>query len=596
MHFRMKSLVTGLVTAMMIAGSLGIAKTATAATPPFEPDPNARGSLTFYDTNGNVVTGGSITGSPIAAYALGSAPGRPADNTATLFGYLAQSTVSDPALWPGEQLSAGNNYPTPTAPAPLANSPNPLYIGATGDVTLAQLQTDFPHPAGDVGTAFDGVYQLRVITSGPTGADGQYWRADIQITGNTWTQIYPPPPAGPQNTTTTLTVTPNSPQPAGTTVNLSAAVTPSGAAGSVQFKDGAANLGSPVPVSGGTATTSTSSLTVGPHILSAVFTSTDSTAFNGSTSNVVPYTISSGTTPVAITTSSLPDATTGGAYSATLAASGGTTPYTWSVSSGSLPAGLTLNANTGAISGTPTTAGSSSFTVMVADSTSPTPQTATKDLSITVNGGGGGGSVTITTSSMPDGTAGTPYSAALQTSGGTGPYTWALTDGSLPEGLTLNPTTGEISGTPNSSAVGTADFTVEVTDSSSPAQMATQDLSITIKKNPNPGNLRIVTRFMDGGQVGHQYSDEVEARRGTKPFMWSIAAGSLPDGLTLSTTTGEIKGTPTKAGTFKFTIKVTDSSSPTQMATQDLSIRIRPRRQSWSWWPFGGLLGLWPRR
>ena len=85
----------------------------------------------------------------------------------------------------------------------------------------------------------------------------------------------------------------------------------------------------------------------------------------------MPYTINPAVTPVTITTSSLPNGTVGTAYSATLSASGGTTPYTWSISAGSLPAGLTLNASTGAITGTPTTAGTFSFTAKVTDSSSP---------------------------------------------------------------------------------------------------------------------------------------------------------------------------------------------------------------------------------
>ena len=88
--------------------------------------------------------------------------------------------------------------------------------------------------------------------------------------------------------------------------------------------------------------------------------------------------------PVAITTSSLPNGFVNLAYSATLTASGGVTPYTWSLASGSLSAGLTLNTNTGVITGTPTTLGTSNFTVRVTDAGNPA-QTATQALSILVN-------------------------------------------------------------------------------------------------------------------------------------------------------------------------------------------------------------------
>ncbi|HET9177359.1 MAG TPA: putative Ig domain-containing protein [Terriglobia bacterium] len=179
---------------------------------------------------------------------------------------------------------------------------------------------------------------------------------------------------------------------------------------------------------------------------------------------------SSGSPPSpTITTASLTNGTQNTAYSATLAASGGTTPYTWSITAGSLPAGLTLNSSTGAISGTPTGTGTSNFTVQVSDANS---QTATKALSITVNPP----ALAISTTSLPNGTQNTAYSATLAASGGTTPYTWSISAGSLPAGLTLNSSTGAITGTPTGSGV--SNFTVKVTDVNS--QTATQALSITI--------------------------------------------------------------------------------------------------------------------
>src|SRR5213079_39352 len=102
-------------------------------------------------------------------------------------------------------------------------------------------------------------------------------------------------------------------------------------------------------------------------------------------------------------------------------------PYTWTVASGTLPAGLSLAAG-GTISGTPGTAGSSSFTVRVTDSAS---ATATAALSLTINPP----ALSITTASLPAGTVGVAYSQALAASGGTSPYTWTMASGTLPAGL-----------------------------------------------------------------------------------------------------------------------------------------------------------------
>jgi hypothetical protein len=181
----------------------------------------------------------------------------------------------------------------------------------------------------------------------------------------------------------------------------------------------------------------------------------------GSDSTSFPFIFNSG---VGITTTSLAAATVGTPYSQTLAASGGTAPYTWSISVGALPTGLTLNASTGAITGTPTTVGTANFTVMVTDSAT-TPGTATKALSITVNAAGAPLTIT-TTSPLPAATFGTAYSQTLAASGGTPPFTWATTAGALPAGLLMN-AAGVISGTPTAPAVPnpvTSNFTAGVTD------------------------------------------------------------------------------------------------------------------------------------
>jgi hypothetical protein len=174
-------------------------------------------------------------------------------------------------------------------------------------------------------------------------------------------------------------------------------------------------------------------------------------------------------------TSSLPAGQVGAAYSTMIQATGGTTPYQWSISSGALPAGLTLSATTGTISGKPTASGSSTFTAKVTDSTSPTAQTATKSLTITV--ASVASPVQISTSSLPSGQAAVPYSTTLAAIDGTSPYKWSITSGALPAGLTLA-SSGLISGSPTTS--GTFSFTVHVADSASSPTSASRNLSITI--------------------------------------------------------------------------------------------------------------------
>jgi hypothetical protein len=141
-----------------------------------------------------------------------------------------------------------------------------------------------------------------------------------------------------------------------------------------------------------------------------------------------------------------------------LVATGGVPPYTFSIISGSVPPGLTLNPSTGAITGTPTQAGTFNFTAQVTDSTGSKAGTATANCSIVVSPP----PVTLTCANSVD-QVGVPYSSSLVASGGTPPYTFSITSGSLPPGLTLNSATGAITGTPTTA--GNFAFTAQVVDS-----------------------------------------------------------------------------------------------------------------------------------
>ena len=257
-----------------------------------------------------------------------------------------------------------------------------------------------------------------------------------------------------------------------------------------------------------------------------------------------------------ITTSSLPGALQANSYSQTLTMTGGTGPIAWGISSGSLPVGLSLNGSTGVISGTPTGTGTANFTVQVTDANS---ATDTQTLSIVVSAV----PPVITTITLPAATQASSYSKTITLGGGVGPYTWSVVSGSLPAGLSLNSSTGVISGTPT--ATGTANFTVQVTDGNSMTD--TQALSLVVNAVPV-----ITTTTLTSATQASIYSYVLARTGGTGPFTWSVSAGTLPAGLSLNSSTGEITGTPTGNGTANFTIQITDANSATD--TQSLSLVV----------------------
>jgi len=268
-----------------------------------------------------------------------------------------------------------------------------------------------------------------------------------------------------------------------------------------------------------------------------------------------------------ITSASLPAGAVNQPYSASLTGSGGTPPYTWSVVP-ALPAGLNLDPATGAITGMPTTEGTTAHTFSLHDNTVPA-QTVQQTLSITITPPAG--TLTITTTSLPNGTVGVPYSRAVQATGGSGIFTWTISAGALPPNLILDPATGVISGTPT--APGTSSFTVRVADTG--GQSATQPLSITITAIPPPGTPPdITTTTLPAGTVNQPYNQPVVATGGTGALTWSIVSGALPEGLTLNATNGEVSGTPTVAGTSSFIIRVQDAAGLSDV--QALSITINP--------------------
>ena len=199
--------------------------------------------------------------------------------------------------------------------------------------------------------------------------------------------------------------------------------------------------------------------------------------------------------PLIIDPSPLPTAVINVPYSVTLRAAGGTPPYTWGMASGTLPPGLSISSG-GVISGTPTTLGSTIFKIQVTDVQTPIQAVDTATKTITVNQ-----PLSITTTSLTNGTVGVPYSGSLAASGGVPPYTWSITSGTLPAGLTLAGN-GFVTGTPTTQETQT--FTVQASDSQSPASTASTSLTLTITGPTGRLNGNYVfsfTGFQNGNRV-----------------------------------------------------------------------------------------------
>jgi hypothetical protein len=248
----------------------------------------------------------------------------------------------------------------------------------------------------------------------------------------------------------------------------------------------------------------------------------------------------------------LPASIVGQVFNSALTASGGTPPYTWGISAGTTPAGVTLGTN-GIFTGTPTAPGLNNFTVQVRDSAG---ATATRDFSVTTVAG-----LTISTATLDDAVQGVPYSLTLAAQNGTAPYTFTIATGNLPAGLTLS-SVGIFTGTP--SVAGLFDFTVRVIDRGNLA--ANKAFSLLVRPA-----LAIVTESLPNGNVGTGYSSQIGADGGFPPYTFAVASGTLPPGVTLATD-GSLSGTPTTAGASTFLARVTDRRNFT--ATRSYTVTI----------------------
>ena len=252
----------------------------------------------------------------------------------------------------------------------------------------------------------------------------------------------------------------------------------------------------------------------------------------------------------------LPAAYVGTAYNGTVTVTGGTAPYTFSISAGSLPSGLAVASSTGTISGTPSKTGVSSFTMQVTDANSLSGSSA---FQITV-ATPGTIVVTVNPSTASVASSATMQFTAVVTNTSNTSVTWSASPGTISStGLYQAPSV-----TTNTSA------TVKATSTAGSGAWGTAGVTIT----PSQGtNVTVTTTSLSAATAGTAYSSTLHASGGTTPYTWSLSSGTLPTSITLQSS-GVLSGTTSQTGQFNFTVQVADSSSPKKTATQSLALTV----------------------
>ena len=271
-------------------------------------------------------------------------------------------------------------------------------------------------------------------------------------------------------------------------------------------------------------TLSSAGLISGTSSFGGTFNFTITATDNNTCTGLQAYTLTvTGCSQITVAPNSLPSGTIGTAYSQTISASGGTSPYSYSVTTGALPVGLTLVSSTGVISGTPTVTGTSNFTITATDANT---CTASQAYSIVINCV----AITLSPTTLPSGTTNVAYSQTITATGGTAPYTFAVTSGTLPTGLTLS-VGGVLSGTPT--VAGTSSITITATDANACTGSRAYTLTITA---PSSSSTSLTT-------LGVAYSQDFNAlaisgTSSTVPSGWAFSETGTNANTTYSAGTG----------------------------------------------------------
>ncbi len=259
----------------------------------------------------------------------------------------------------------------------------------------------------------------------------------------------------------------------------------------------------------------------------------------------------------------LPSATVSEAYSATLQGYGGVEPYTWSIVSGSLPSGFSASIDSNGdyvISGTTTDIGDHALVIMLEDSAG---RSVARRFNLRVIA-----LPLVISGHAPDGEVGTAYTFTYTVSGGLAPYSFFVASGSLPSGLSLNASTGTISGTPT--AVQSTAFTIQVRDSQSPYASANQYDTVNVQADL----LQVSGTFATPVENGDPLTGSLTITGGVSPYSVSVYSGTAPPGVTFSVSGSSVvaSGNTTTDGSYSWTLRVTSTDGQHADSAQSVTV------------------------
>lgn len=343
------------------------------------------------------------------------------------------------------------------------------------------------------------------------------------------------------NCPSTITFSPTTNLPSGLiNTPYNATISQTGLAGTVTWS--ATGLPSPLVIDANTGVISGTPTAISN---STVIVTVTGTGGANTCSSTITYNLVIACANVTFAPTTLINGTIGSVYSQTLAQTGMTGTITWAVTTGTLPTGLDLNGTTGAITGTPTTTGTSNFVVSISNGACAVPQ----NYSIVVVCP----TLTITTNTLPNPVPNQVYNQTISVTGSTQTLTYSVSTGSLPSGLSLDVATGIISGT--ITATGTSTFTILATQSSGACSVSQ---SYTLSSSCVTDSNGITPNALPNAVQNVAYSQQLTQTNytGLPAIVWSLDSGTLPTGITIDAN-GLISGTSTQIGTSAIVIRVT---------------------------------------